>query len=100
MAREMDADYYPKLCNKWWDGYRGQKHVIMDDVGLDHKCLGQHLKIWSDHYACVLETKGGAQASNYEKFIVTSQYSIDDIFSGDIPTLEAIKRRFKVIHLE
>lgn len=26
------VDYYPKLCNKWWDGYKGEKTVIMDDI--------------------------------------------------------------------
>lgn len=39
-ARELYPDAYPKLCNKWWDGYKGEKNVIMDDIGLDHKCLG------------------------------------------------------------
>ena len=24
--------YYPKLNNKWWDGYQSQKVVIMEDV--------------------------------------------------------------------
>ncbi len=23
-ARETYPDFYPKLCNKWWDGYQGQ----------------------------------------------------------------------------
>lgn len=40
-AREDYPGAYPKLCNKWWDGYQGQEYVIMDDIGLDHKCLGQ-----------------------------------------------------------
>lgn len=36
---------------------------------------------------------------NYEKFIVTSNFSIDELFSK-LPetTREAIKRRFKVHH--
>lgn len=97
-AREQYPDHYPKLCNKWWDGYQGQKNVIMDDIGLDHKCLGQQLKIWADRYGCILETKGGALPSNYDWFVVTSQYSIDEIWD-DIPTREALRRRFKVIHM-
>lgn len=40
-AREDYPDHYPKLCNKWWDGYQGQRHVIMDDIGKDHHVLGQ-----------------------------------------------------------
>lgn len=30
-ARMKWPDHYPKLCNKWWDGYNGQETVIMDD---------------------------------------------------------------------
>ena len=98
-ARRDYPDAYPKLCNKWWDGYQGQKNVIMDDIGLDHKVLAQQLKIWSDRYGCILETKGGALTSTYENFVVTSQYSIEEIFAGDQPTIDALRRRFKVIHI-
>ena len=98
-ARVDFPDAYPKLCNKWWDGYQNQKNVIMDDIGLDHKCLGQQLKIWSDRYGCILETKGGAMASEYENFVVTSQYTIDEIWIGDQSTIDALKRRFKVKHI-
>lgn len=98
-ARELYPEAYPKLCNKWWDGYQGQKYVIMDDLAPEHKVLSQQLKIWSDRYGCILETKGGALTSSYEKFIVTSQYSIEEIFGDDIKTVEALKRRFKVTHM-
>lgn len=36
-ARELYPDSYPKLCNKWWDGYTGQKSVIMDDLDIGHR---------------------------------------------------------------
>jgi len=98
-ARADFPEFYPKLCNKWWDGYQGEENVIMDDIGLDHKCLGQQLKIWGDRYACILETKGGAVPSNFKNFIVTSQYTIDEIFAGDSATIDAIKRRFSVLHI-
>lgn len=97
-ARELYPNHYPKLCNKWWDGYQGQENVIMDDIGLDHKCLGQQLKLWSDRYGCILENKGGAMASNFKNFVVTSQYSIDQIWD-DEETRAALKRRFKVTQL-
>lgn len=96
-ARQEYPGHYPKLCNKWWDGYQGQKNVIMDDIGLEHKILGQQLKIWADRYGCVLETKGGALTSKYDNFVVTSQYSIEEIFGDDPKTVEALKRRFKVV---
>lgn len=97
-ARKEYPGSYPKLCNKWWDGYQGQKTVIMDDLGPDHECLAQQLKIWTDHYSCLLETKGGAIPAQYDWFIVTSQYSIEEIFK-DHRTVEALLRRFKVIHM-
>lgn len=98
-ARQDYPDAYPKLCNKWWDGYQGQKYVIMDDIGPEHKVLAQQLKIWADRYGCILETKGGALSSNYEYFIVTSQYTINEIFGDDPKTVEALRRRFKVIDI-
>ena len=99
LARKEYPDAYPKLCNKWWDGYQNQKNIIMDDIGLDHRCLGQQLKIWSDRYGCILENKGGAMSSTYENFVVTSQYSIEEIWSGDQNTIDALNRRFGVKHI-
>lgn len=48
----------------------------------------------------VLETKGGALADSYENFIITSQYSLDECFGYEAKTLEAMKRRFRVIHMD
>ena len=90
---------YPKMCNKWWDGYQGEEIVCMDDFMPDHKVLCQQLKIWSDRYDCILENKGGACHSNYEWFIITSQYSPKEIFN-DEKDLEAIQRRFQVYYIE
>jgi len=43
--------HYPKLANKWWDGYKPDKHtaVVMDDLGKDKaKYLTDHIKLWAD----------------------------------------------------
>lgn len=93
-------ELYPKLCTKWWDGYIGQKYVVMDDMMKDHKYLGYLLKLWADRYGIVLETKGGAVVDKYEWFIVTSQYIIDEIFDGDDRTINALRRRFKEFHID
>lgn len=61
----------------------------MDDIGPEHECLAQQLKIWSDRYGCILETKGGAVTDAYQTFCITSQYTIEEIFK-DEKTREAL----------
>lgn len=55
-ARETYPDAYDKLQTKWWDGYHGQKAVILDDLDID--ALGHHLKRWMDVHPCTGESKG------------------------------------------
>lgn len=99
VREQCKESLYPKLCNKWWDGYQGEKYVVMDDVMPCHSVLAQQLKIWSDRYDCILETKGGAVHSQYEYFIVTSQYSIDEVFP-DEKDREALHRRFQEFEIK
>lgn len=93
-AREEFPDAYLKCQNKWWDGYAGQKAVILDDM--DSNALGHHLKIWTDRYPCTGETKGGTINLQHDKFIVTSNFTIDQLFGESPEICEAVKRRFTV----
>jgi hypothetical protein len=104
-SRKARADFpgsYFKLANKWWDGYNPKIHktVILDDLDKVHSVLCYHLKLWADRYAFLGETKGGALALRPEKMVVTSNYSIEEIFGPDESAVEAIRRRFKVIHMD
>jgi len=61
--------------------------------------LSHYIKIWADKWGAIGEIKGGTVALVYDRFIVTSNYSIETLFSAaDGATLEAIRRRFKVTH--
>jgi hypothetical protein len=97
-AREdYGDDIYLKAQNKWWCGYTGQKTVILDDMDCD--ALGHLLKIWTDRYACTGEVKGGVVNLQHEVFIVTSNFSIGELFTCP-KVAEALKRRFKCLHIE
>ncbi len=47
---------------------------------MDSAALGHHLKHWADSAPCTGETKGGYINLQHEKFIVTSNFSIDELF--------------------
>lgn len=99
--RAQNPSLYLKPQNKWWDGYSGEKAVLLDDMDLQGKCLSHYLKIWADKYAFAAEVKGSTIRPRYEKFIVTSNYSIGEIFGEeDAALLRAIERRFVVIYMD
>jgi len=53
-----------------------------------------------DHYVCTGETKGGTVPLMHRDFVVTSNYSIDQLYEKDgEEMIQAIKRRCKVIHM-
>ena len=43
-ARTENPDAYIKAQNKWWDGYDGQKTVILEDM--DDGCLKHYLRYY------------------------------------------------------
>ena len=99
LIRKNYDSFYPKGMSKWWDGYMNEEVVVLDDIDPSHEFIAYYLKIWCDHYVFNAEVKGGMFKIRPKIFIVTSQYSPDQIFT-DPKTLEAINRRFKIVNLE
>ncbi|KAF0989939.1 hypothetical protein HZS_4358 [Henneguya salminicola] len=73
MALEITEPPYCKLTTiKWWDGYRGQKNVIIDDLH-DH-IPATYLKRWFDLYPSLFEVKGCTGPVEFTKIVITSNY--------------------------
>lgn len=97
---EATVDAYPKdPRTKFWDGYRGHKHVVVDEFrgGIDIA----HLLRWLDRYPVLVEIKGSAVVLAAEKIWITSNLSPKDWYPGlDAETLNALLRRINVTHFD
>lgn len=59
---------------KWWDGYVGQKHVIMNEFD-GTWCTPTLFNTWCDKFATQVETKGGyCQLATIQTYITTNRY--------------------------
>jgi len=95
---EAGMDAYPKdPRTKFWDGYNGQKHVVMDEFrgAID---IG-HLLRWLDRYPVIVEVKGSSTVFKAETIWITSNVDPRSWYDGlDEKTREALLRRLKITH--
>lgn len=96
-ARQRFPNSYSKAPqNKWWDGYRGEDSVIIDDLDRSHSFMGGYLKNWLDVYACQVEIKGGSMPLSARFVCITSNYHPSEIWDDQI-LFEAITRRLQLV---
>lgn len=100
-VRSLYPNAYLKGCNKWWDDFSGEEVVIMEEITREHSWLFPLILLWTDKWDFRGEIKGGSVAPHFRKFIITSNYSIDEVFA-EIPavSLAALKRRFVILKIE
>lgn len=90
-------EHYAKELNKWWDGYRDEDIVAIEEWAPKNECTASFLKIWADRYPFPAQIKGGTlQKIRPRKIIVLSNYTIEQCFPN-AEDRDPIKRRFKVV---
>lgn len=100
LVRECFDSLYEKSTNIWWDGYKGEDAVLIDDYDKFGLGIIHFLKIWADNYRFNAEIKGGMIQPGYTKLIITSNYSIQNLV-GELGNemYDAIRRRFNEIYM-
>lgn len=98
---EATVDAYPKdPRSKFWDGYRGQEHVVVDEFrgGIDIA----HMLRWLDRYPTIVEVKGSSVVLKAKKIWITSNLPPEQWYPDlDNDTLAALRRRFtNVVHFD
>lgn len=91
---------YPKSLDQWWEGYRGEEIVLLDDVDKYHRSLGSHIKLWAQQYPFIAAIKGSSAKIRPKKIIITSNYCPGDIWGDDPMVTQSITRRFKLVYHE
>lgn len=95
---EAGLEAYPKdPRTKFWDGYRGQTHVVVDEFrgGIDIS----HLLRWLDRYPCLVEIKGSSTVLKATKIWFTSNIPPEEWYPDlDQETVAALRRRLNITH--
>lgn len=91
-----------KEPTRWWDSYRGEETVVLEDAHPNHlktfSELPAELLLWGDRWTFAAQRKGMApRRLRPRRFIVTSNYGPDKFFQG--PTLPAWGRRAPLLLL-
>lgn len=96
---EAGMEGYPKdPRTKFWCGYHGQKHVIIDEFrgGIDIA----HLLRWLDRYPVRVEVKGSSYPLLCERIWITSNLHPNQWYPEiDVETVNALMRRLEIINI-
>lgn len=90
---------FNKLINKWWDHYRGERVVLLDEFREPHTYLLDNVCRWADRYPFPAEVKGGVRNFRPKVVIITSQFRIEDLWNTH-NDVSAMRRRFEVWNMD
>jgi len=91
------AGLYQKMHDLQWNQYNGEPVALLDDFSReDARALNASLKLWCDHLPFHGRVLFGTRPVHLRHFIVTSNYSIEDLFGNMGPEIYGpIKNRFQ-----
>lgn len=95
----LEGVYWKTPSSKWWDGYVGQKYVIIDEFA------GQvpitTLNEWLDHGAARVEFKGGSCQLRATHFWITSNIRPEDWYNVGVSRaqVDALLARLTIIEM-
>lgn len=69
-TQDEETPYFKSSSNKWWDGYRGEQNVVVDEF--EGKISVDHILRWVNWMPCLVETKGGTIPLRAVNFWFTS----------------------------
>jgi len=95
---EASLEAYPKgPKSKFWDGYRGHEHVVMDEFRGDIDIA--YLLIWLDRYPVIVEVKGSSVVLRAKRVWITSNLDPREWYPNvDAETKQALYRRLNITY--
>jgi len=103
---EVDNEMYTKDCtHKWWDGYTGEEHVLMDEFKGDSFCQISAFNDMTNVGTQQVEIKGGVVQMAATKMYFTTNWHPsqwwkrgENYSDWTDPRFQAVARRFKVVY--
>lgn len=92
-VEENCDDVYIMSDSEWWDGYNGEKTIILDDFY--GWCKYHDLLRWLDGYQLRLKVKGSFTYAAWDKVIITSNKHPSEWYS--VGLTDALERRISDI---
>jgi len=95
---ELYPNHFAKQRNKWWDGYKREEIVAIEEWTPKNDITASALKDWADRYPFNGEVKGGCMHKlRPKKIIVLSNYTPQQCFLAQ-EDLGPMLRKFTVIN--
>lgn len=88
---ELKDPYVCMAKSKWWEGYDGHEHVIIDDMRASFASFEELLRIL-DRYPYRVECKGGSRQLLAKTIIITSTFSPYNIYDTGENLVQLLRR--------